>query len=148
MPDAPAGTPPEFPGIDITVPFAHVDLFGHVNHARYLEYMEQARFAWCAHMGLPAADMIRQGFGPAVVRAQISWRRECRMGDQLRVTAIPLSARRGIGRVRQEIWRGGELCADGELSFVMLHLTDRKILPLPEIFLRSIPPDQTAGTPG
>ncbi|HNC94605.1 MAG TPA: thioesterase family protein [Myxococcota bacterium] len=124
-----------FSGIEVQVMSTHVDLFGHLNHARYLEYLEWARFAWAAHHGFPIEKMVEEGYGPAIVRANVTWRRECRLGDKLRVTVQPLSARRGIGKLHQEVWKGEELCLEAEMSFVMFDLKARKALELPETFL-------------
>ena len=47
------------------------------------------------------------------------------------VTVQPLSARRGIGKLQQEVWKGEELCLEAEMSFVMFDLKARKALELP-----------------
>lgn len=117
-------------------------MFGHVNHARYLEYMEWARFQWCADNGMPLPELIaRDHVGPAVLRVQIQYRRECKLGDELLVTAAAMSARRQIGRIKQTIvdTRTGELVADAELTFVMLDLVERKAVDLPRAFVEAIP---------
>jgi YbgC/YbaW family acyl-CoA thioester hydrolase len=137
-----------FTGLQVQVQSSHVDLFGHVNHARYLEFMEWGRFAWSAHHGFPITQMVEEGYGPAIIKAEIRWRRECRFGDVLRVTVKPVSARRGIGTLYQQIWRGEELVCDGNLSFVMFDIKRRQARELPEVFLNllkdspdSPPPD-------
>lgn len=128
----------DWPGILVTVQSTHIDMFGHVNHTRYLEYFEWARFAWSAHHGFPLPEMVRdQHMGPAILRAQLHFRRECRMGDTLRVTARAVSARRGIGRIHQEIVDAntGEAVCQAEMTFVMLDLVERRAVPLPALFL-------------
>ena len=133
-----------WPGLPLTVMSTHIDMFGHVNHTRYPEYMEWARFAWAAHHGHPLPELIReQGIGPAIIQAQLRFRRECRLGDTLLVTARAVSARRGIGRIHQAILdtRTDALVCEGELSFVMLDLHARKALPLPAFFLEQLPSD-------
>ncbi|MDP2316989.1 MAG: thioesterase family protein [Pseudomonadota bacterium] len=131
-----------WPGLPITVMSTHIDMFGHVNHTRYLEYMEWARFAWAAALGVPLPELVRdQGIGPAIIRAQLSFRRECRLGDELVVTVRALSARRGIGRLHQDIVdrRTDERVCDAEMAFVMLDLATRKAVPLPAFFLEQLP---------
>jgi thioesterase-3 len=129
----------DWPGLEVDVMSTHIDMFGHVNHTRYLEYMEWARFAWADHHGFPIPRMVSDHHvGPAILRAQLQFRRECRMGDRLRVTARALSARRSIGRIQQTIVdvRTDEVTCEGELTFVMLDLLNRRAAPLPEPFLR------------
>lgn len=134
-----------FTGIDVVVQSSHVDMFGHVNHTCYLEFMEWCRFSWAAHHGFPLPEMIeKRRIAPAILRVQIQFRKECRHGDRLRVTAEPLSARRGIGRIKQEIWRvtgdgAEELVSDAELTFVMLNLDTRTAEGLPAEFLAMVP---------
>jgi thioesterase-3 len=128
----------DWPGLRVDVMSTHLDMFGHVNHTRYLEYMEWARFAWADHHGFPIPELVeRQRVGPAILRAQLQFRRECRMGDSLRVTVRAVSARRGIGRVHQSILdvRTGEVVCEGELTFVMLDLDARRAAPLPDAFV-------------
>ncbi len=134
---------PRFPGFAVTVQSSHIDMFGHVNHTRYLEYMEWARFAWADHGGAPIPVMVaRDRIGPAILRAEVRYRRECRMGNELWVTVEPISARRDIGRLRQVITDRAtdEVVCDAELTFVMLDLDARKATRLPALFL-----DQLAG---
>ncbi len=138
-----------FTGIEVTVQSSHVDMFGHVNHTCYLEFMEWCRFSWAEHYGFPIPEMIQHArIAPAILRVQIQFRRECRHGDKLRVTAAPLSARRDIGRIRQEIWRKtsegkDELVCDAELTFVMMNLDTRSATTLPPEFVALLPPPET-----
>ncbi|MFN7145245.1 MAG: acyl-CoA thioesterase [Myxococcota bacterium] len=132
----------DWPGLRVSVMSTHIDMFGHVNHTRYLEYMEWARFAWAAHHGFPLPELIRdQGIGPAIIRANLNFRRECKLGDELLVTARAVSVRRGIGRIHQEIRdaRTDERVCDGELMFVMMDLAARKAVPMPRFFLDRLP---------
>ena len=108
--------PGPFPGITLRVPSSHIDMFGHCNHARYLEYMEWARFAWAAHAEDPIPEMVKNGRGPAILRADLRYRRECLYDDELHVSVVPISARRDIGRLRQVITR----TRDGGQSFETL----------------------------
>lgn len=119
----------------------HVDMFGHVNHTRYLEYMEWCRFDWARWHGFPIETMIRdQQVGPALLRVQVRYRKECRLGDRLRVTATAVGARRQIGVVRQEVWNRvtEELVCEAEISFVMMDLRTRKAVDLPPAFLAEV----------
>jgi thioesterase III len=136
--------PSEWPGLRVVVQSTHIDMFGHVNHTRYLEYMEWARFAWSEHHGFPLPRMIaEERIGPAVLRVQIQFRRECKLGDDLLVTAAAMSARRQIGRIKQTITdvRTDELVCDAELTFVMLDLIERKAVDLPSAFRALVPED-------
>lgn len=130
-----------FPGLPVTVRSSHIDMFGHVNHTCYLEFMEWARFAWAEHGGAPIPRMIAEDrIGPAILRADVRYRKECMLGDDLLVTVEPHSARRQIGRLHQRVLHAasGEVACEAELTFVMIHLDQRKAVPLPELFLRLV----------
>jgi YbgC/YbaW family acyl-CoA thioester hydrolase len=131
-----------FPGLPVTVRSSHIDMFGHVNHTCYLEYMEWARFAWAEHGGAPIPKVIaEERVGPAILKADVRYRRECRLGDALLVTVNPLSARRQIGRLHQQVIRveDGEVACEAELTFVMMNLDTRSAAPLPQLFLDLLP---------
>lgn len=129
-----------FPGLPVTVRSSHVDMFGHVSHMAYLEFMEWARFAWAAHHGLPIPRLVaEQRMGPALIDARIRYRRECALGDDLRVTVTPLRARRSIGRLHQQVLRGDEVCCEAELAFAMIDLDTRRLRELPPIFAGTAP---------
>jgi len=126
-----------FPGLDVTVRSTHVDMFGHVNHVCYLEFMEWARFAWAEHGGTSIPDMVaRDRMGPAILKIELRYRKECRLGDALRVTVEPLEARRRLGRLRQQVIHlaSGHVACEAELVFVMMDLDTRAAVDLPEAF--------------
>ena len=131
---------PPFPGITLRVPSSHIDMFGHCNHTHYLEYMEWARFAWAAHSGTPIPVMVKNGIGPAIIRADVRYRKECLYDDELHVSVEPTSARRDIGRLRQVITRvsDDEIVCHGEITFVMIAMNARKATKLPASFLAQV----------
>lgn len=128
----------EWPGLAVVVQSTHLDMFGHANHARYLEYLEWARMEWAAFHGFPIDEsVLKEQVGPAVIRVHIHYRRECRMGARLRVYAAAMSARRRIGVIHQEIRdeQTGERVCDAEVTFVMLDLKARRAVELPPLFV-------------
>ena len=56
----------------ISVRGYHEDRFGHVNNARYLEFLEEARWAQFAEHGLDTAFFNERGIFPVVVRQTIT----------------------------------------------------------------------------
>jgi len=126
-----------FSGLPVTVRSTHIDMFGHVSHLIYLAYMEWARFAWAEHIGLPIPQLIAdQRMGPAVLKAEIQYLRECRLGDQLVVTVAPTSARRFIGCLHHDVLRPAtdEVVCQADMTFVMMHLDTRRPRRLPEAY--------------
>jgi len=74
----------------LTVRFRDCDPLGHVNHAVYLTYLEQARFMlWRAQLGFVVRghaappDAAPPGF--ILARAEVDYRAQARYGDELEV---------------------------------------------------------------
>lgn len=99
----------------------HLDGYGHVNHARYLEFMEDARWAFFDGR-LDLAEWRRRGLIWVVVNVNINYRSEGRLGDELEVTVDLARLGRRSGVLKQLIRRRGsaELVTDAEVSFVIL----------------------------
>jgi acyl-CoA thioester hydrolase len=68
----------------IEVRFRDCDALGHVNHAVYFTYLEQARFAlWRRHLRFDEAAP--RGVGVILARAECDFKAEARYGDELEV---------------------------------------------------------------
>lgn len=62
-----------------------LDSFGHVNHAVVLSYLEHARFEALAAGGFSASEMEARSWSVHVVRVEVDYLREIRMGDVLEI---------------------------------------------------------------
>lgn len=106
--------------IEIKVRGYHLDLYGHVNNARYLEFLEEARWALTEEQG-HLDYFARTGLAFAVVNININYRRAALMGETLSIE----SAMRKIGRrsavVHQVIKLAGTetRIADADVTFVI-----------------------------
>ena len=83
-----------------------LDALGHVNHAVYLNYFEQARYDALEAAGLPVRDLAeKKSAGVYVVRIEVDYRRECLFGQRLRVLTWVETFRGSSMIVRQELHR-------------------------------------------
>jgi len=63
----------------LTVRGYHLDVYRHVNNARYLEFLEEARWDYFDHNGL--AEFFRNSrYGMAIVHIDIHYRRAALLG--------------------------------------------------------------------
>lgn len=62
-----------------------LDSFGHANHSVYLNYLEFSRFEALGAAGFPYPAIRARGWGIYVVRLEIDYLREARLGERLRV---------------------------------------------------------------
>jgi acyl-CoA thioester hydrolase len=69
-----------------------LDGFAHVNHAVYLNYFEHARFAALTEGGFPPSRLDERGEGVHVVRVEVDFRREMRLGEEVEIRTRALDA--------------------------------------------------------
>jgi thioesterase-3 len=122
---------------DITVRSTDVDFIGHVNNAKYLEYMEWARFDWICQLGLTPEELQRRAIMPVVVNIVINYRKELRMLEQVQVrsTAVRMGEKSFV--IRQELFnQKEELVCDADVTMVMMDAKTRRATVLPDEFVR------------
>jgi len=99
----------------------HEDRFGHVNNARYLEFLEEGRWDYLDARG-PKSGFASLGVFPVVVNLNISYRRPTSAGDVLRVdTHVRETGSRKIV-MHQEIFQQqtDKLCCEADISIVLV----------------------------
>lgn len=69
--------------VEIKVRGYHLDVFGVVNHARYVEFMEECRWRYMELRPELSAAMHAQGVAHSVVNLNIDYRHPARLGDVL-----------------------------------------------------------------
>ena len=119
----------------------HEDRFGHVNNARYLEFLEEARWAHLEERGLDTAFFKAHGIFPVVVRLSISYRRPASAGDVLYVTTEAASAgRRKIVIAHEACFASSdEVCVEAEVTVVFLDEETGRPVPLSDEILHAWP---------
>ncbi|RMH19675.1 MAG: acyl-CoA thioesterase [Gemmatimonadetes bacterium] len=107
------------------------DMFGHVNHAVYLNYFEQARFDAFEAAGYPFMQVRDRGWGVHVVRVEVDYRAEVRLGDRLEIQTRFVDFRRTSMVIEQRCLRrrtdGDEavLAAEGTIVAVFVGANGR-----------------------
>jgi thioesterase III len=117
---------------EITVRGYHVDLLGHVNHARYLELLEEGR--WCYFEAHPELTdhLHRQRLVHVVVNVEIAYRRPAAVGDVLRIeTEVLRSSARSVVMLQRALERAsGEVVVEAEVTCVLLDARTGAVVPL------------------
>lgn len=80
-----------------------LDSFGHANHAVYLNWLEYGRFEALRRAGFPYEDIIARGWGIYVVRIEVDYLREARLGERLLVRTWADGYRRSSMLLAQQI---------------------------------------------
>jgi thioesterase-3 len=85
----------------------HTDAFGHVNNARYLEILEEARWRYAEQIGL--VPLLRDSqLGFIIIDLQIRFRSPVAEGDSIAVTTRLVSLGTSCGEVLQTVCRKSE----------------------------------------
>lgn len=109
----------------------HMDVYQHVNNARYLEFLEEARWE-----GLENSAgfqwMTEHNIAFIVVNINISYRRPAVLGDVLRITSDlqQLNGKSGVLSQVVTLEPEGQIVADALLTFVCIDLKTQKSLPI------------------
>ncbi|XZG71108.1 acyl-CoA thioesterase [Chitinibacteraceae bacterium HSL-7] len=105
----------------------HLDLYGHVNNARYLEFLEEARWAMLEASG--QLDWFSaQRYALVITRIDIRYLRPSTMGDELVVeSGVANAAERHIV-IRQRVMRGAKVVAEAEVHVAVIHPDQRGAL--------------------
>ena len=106
----------------------HLDVYGHVNNARYLEFMEEGR--WTMFDGKIDLDEWRKdGFSFYVVNININYLKAAVIGDTIEVITKMLKLGNKSGVIRQKIVIAGtdEVCVDAEVTFVIVGESGRAL---------------------
>jgi len=109
----------------IDVRFADLDALGHVNHAVFVSYLEQARYRWWSEF-LDGRPFDEEGF--LIARVEIDYRKPILLGDGVRVdlrcshvghTSFSLAYK--VVRTRDEV-----ILAEGQTVQVMMDFSTQR----------------------
>ncbi|NIR29747.1 MAG: acyl-CoA thioesterase [Gammaproteobacteria bacterium] len=109
-----------------------IDDLGHVNNAKFLEYIEHGRRDWYNRAVPQFEQLMARGLGTVVVNVNINFLRESFQGDRLSVVTYPLRRGRTSYVLRHEISnQHGNPVADAEVTSVVMDREARKAAPVP-----------------
>src|SRR3954463_7447271 len=107
----------------------HLDTFGHVNNARYLEIFEQARWDLITENGFGLDRVRASGTGPVILEVTLRFLREITNRQQLVVRSTLDSYEGKIGKMTQLLLdETGQVCCEGKFVFAQWDTRTRKII--------------------
>lgn len=112
----------------------HLDTFGHVNNATYLELFEEARWDWIQQNGYGLEEIRRRGQGPTILEIHLKFKREVRNRERVLIQSFVDSYEGKIGKMTQRMLSGsGDLSCEAKMVFGLFDLAARRlVLPTPE----------------
>lgn len=105
---------------EIKVRGYHLDLYGHVNNARYLEFLEEARWGFTEERGL-LEWVVKTGLAFVIVNINIDYRRPATMSETLSIETAMKKVGNRSSVIHQKVkLKGTEtIIAEADVTFVM-----------------------------
>ena len=108
---------------------SHLDSLGHVNNAKYLEMLEQARWDVLVQNGLSFEKILAEKTVPVVLEVNIKFKKELRKGDRVNLLTNFLPRNGKIITVEQQIvTESGQISALATFTMAIFDLNSRKII--------------------
>lgn len=123
--------------MNIRVRNYHIDSYGHVNHARYLEFLEEARWTFFDRHGLlPLLDNVHL----VVARIDIRYRRPAVDGNGLRVHSQikELTARHLLLAQNIELAHSGKNAVEADITLMPVDAASGRSIRFPGNLLTSL----------
>ena len=119
---------------EIVIKEKHLDAFGHVNNAVYLELFEEARWDLVTRNGYGYEEVLQRRLGPAILEANLIFKRELRNRQRVRILSWLESYEQRIGKMAQKIvGEGDTLHCEARFTFGLMDLNARRLVePTPE----------------
>ena len=122
-----------------TVKEIHLDTFGHVNNATYLELFEDARWDLVTERGYGLKRVRETGIGPTVLEIEIKFRQELRLRDEVLIESNVESYEGKVGKLRQKmLLKDGSLACDALFTFGLFDTGQRKLIEPNEEWLNAL----------
>ncbi len=126
----------------LTVLESHLDTFGHVNNATYLQLFEEARWDWITRGGYGLQRVIDSQQGPTILQCTIKFKRELTNRQPIVIRSWVESYEGKVAQVSQELLRsdadGEQLCCRADFVMALFDLRARKLIPPTPEWLRCL----------
>lgn len=119
----------------------HTDAFGHVNNARYLEILEEARWQYAEDIGLMPL-LKSQGLGFIIMDMRVRFREPVFEGEQVSVETGLITLGSASGEVKQLLLKDGRVALKSLFHFILVDRENGQSVPIEgeirELLLRVI----------
>lgn len=109
----------------------HTDAFGHINNARYLEILEEARWQYAEDIGL--IELLRESeLGFIIMDLRIRFRHPVTEGDSIRVHTSLITLGTASGEVLQTVSHldGGKVATRCLSHFILIERSTGRSVPI------------------
>ncbi|MDY6827049.1 MAG: thioesterase family protein [Bacillota bacterium] len=124
--------------LEIIVRSTAIDFLGHVNNARYIEYLEWGRADWYDQAGCSFDEMRKKGIGTVVANINIDYLASCYRGDLLILKTRPVEVGNSSYVMQQEVIKKemSIKASEARVTTVFIDLKTGKSRPIPHDLLK------------
>ena len=122
----------------LTIKEMHLDTFGHVNNATYLALFEEARWDLITKNGYGLKRIQELGIGPTILEIKLIFLKELRLRENIIIETQAISYEKKIGKLRQRMIRGDDVCCEAEFVIGLFDMKQRKLIAPTQEWLRAI----------
>jgi acyl-CoA thioester hydrolase len=117
----------------------HLDFFGHMNNARYLELFEQARWDIITKNGFGLVKIKETGQGPVILEVNLKFLKELYARTNIKISVECTEYNGKIGKLKQQMLNDkNEVCAELVVVFGLFDLKTRKLIAPSDDWKRAI----------
>lgn len=107
----------------------HTDAFGHVNNARYLEILEEARWQYAEDIGLMPL-LKSEGLGFIIMDMRVRFREPVFEGEQVKVETGLITLGSASGEVRQLLSKEERVALKSLFHFILVDRENGQSVPI------------------
>jgi thioesterase III len=124
---------------DIEIHERHLDTFGHVNNATYLDLLEEARWDLITGNGYGLEEIKRRQLGPTILEINLRFVREVRNRERITIKSWTESYSGKICKFQQQMVNQEQtLCCDAAFVIGLFDLQARKLIPPTPEWMRAL----------
>jgi len=124
---------------NLVIKECHLDFFGHVNNAVYLQLLEEARWDFCTRNGFGLKQMKETAKGPIVLEVQLRFLREMTLRQNISIFSQVISHNKKIGKLQQSIKdESGNTLLEAHFVMGFFNMETRKLVTPPQEWLSAI----------
>lgn len=117
----------------------HLDTFGHVNNAVYLELYEEARWDFITRNGWGLDKIQESKIGPVILEVNVRYRRELKNREWITIRSQSEEIKGKLMMLRQEIIKeDGKPASDALYTVGLMDLKERSLIPPTQDWLQAI----------
>ncbi|UOF01119.1 acyl-CoA thioesterase [Bdellovibrio reynosensis] len=114
---------------NITIKEYHVDSYGHVNNATYLQIYEEARWELITSKGYGFHEVHQLQQGPVILEVNVKFFKEIPLRSKIDVTTEVMNYKGKVGQLLQKMMKeDGTVASEAVFTFGLFDMKARKLI--------------------